>query len=98
MAVDRIALSVVARSNPRLQTVDEFSSRMIDDEVFADVEGKCSIEANPTDTNDLQLTLTALADRYSDFCFRKSQVTEKCPLRYIYGYSCNGYLFDLFIM
>ena len=74
VAVDRRALSDVARTNPEIQTMDAFALWMIDDEVFEGVEEKCTVEANPTDTNDLQFTLTARDDRYSNFCFRKSEV------------------------
>lgn len=74
VVVDRRALSEVASTNPEIQTMDEFTLRMIEDEVFEGVEEKCTIEATPTDTNDLQFTLAAREDRYSDFCFRKSEV------------------------
>ena len=87
VVVDRIALSDVATTNPEIQTMDAFALRMTDDVVFEGVEEKCTVEANPTDTNNLQFTLTARDDQYSDFCFRKSEVhvyyyiiatTEKC--------------------
>ena len=48
--------------------------RMIEDEVFEGIEGKCAVEASPTDTSDLQLALTAMEEEYSDLCFRKSEV------------------------
>ena len=76
MVIDRVALSDVARSNPQLQTVDVFASRMAEDEVFEGVEGKCTIEATPTDTSDLQLALTATNDGHSGFCLRKSEVNK----------------------
>ena len=74
VVVDRIALSVVARTDPELQTMDALAQRMVEDEVFADIEGKCTIGASPLDNSDLQLALVAMEDQYSDFCFRKSQV------------------------
>lgn len=74
VVVDRRALSDVARTNPEIQTTDAFALRMIEDKVFEGVEEKCTVEANPTDTNDLQFTLTATDNQYSDFCFRKSEV------------------------
>ena len=74
VVVDRAALSDVARTNPELQTVDVFAFRMTEDKVFEGTEGKCTIEATPTDTNDLQLALTATDDMHSEFCLRKSEV------------------------
>ena len=74
LVVDRMTSSEVARTTPEIQTMDTLTLRMIDDKVFEDIEGKCTVEANPTDTNNLQFTLTARDDRYSDFCFRKSEV------------------------
>ena len=76
MVVDRAALSDVARTNPELQTVDVFAFRMTEDKVFEGVEGKCTIEATPTDTNDLQLALTATNDMHSGYCLQKSEVRE----------------------
>ena len=76
VVVDRAALSDVARTNPELQTVDVFAFRMTEDEVFEGIEEKCTIEATPTDTNDLQLALPATDKRHSSFCLRKSKVRE----------------------
>ena len=80
VVVDRVALSDVARSNPELQTMDVFAFRMTEDKVFEGVEGKCTIEATPTDTSDLQLALTATNDRHSGFCLQKSEVSESNTL------------------
>ena len=80
VVVDRVALSDVARSNPELQTMDVFASRMTEDKVFEGVEGKCTIEATPTDTSDLQLALTSTNDRHSGFCLQKSEVSESNTL------------------
>ena len=85
VVVDRVALSDVARSNPELQTMDVLAFRMTEDKVFEGVEGKCTIEATPTDTSDLQLALTATNDRHSEFCLQKSEVNKS----YIYSLSLS---------
>ena len=77
VVVDRAALSDVARTNPQLQTVDVFAFRMAEDKVFDGIAGRCTIEATPTDTSDLQLALPATDRRHSSFCSRKSRVREK---------------------
>ena len=74
VVVDRAALSDAARTYPDIQTVDAFVLKMIEDRVFEGIEGKCTVEASPTDTNDLQLALTATDEEHSNFCLRKSEV------------------------
>lgn len=67
----------MATTNPEIQTLDTLAARMIEDEVFEGVEEKCTIEASPTDTSDLQLALTSMDDEFVELCFQKSEVRQE---------------------
>ena len=74
IAVDRDAITDAAFTDPDIQTVDVFASRLIMSELFDDVLGKCRMDLSLTEKTDLQITLIAVDDSFSEFCEQKSEV------------------------